>query len=127
MQDPNQFLIVEQPEAQLHPTAQLELGSFFGELWSRHHVPSLIETHSGNILLRLRNLVKKRLLRADDISVAYFTIEEVKQKHKPPFRSVVVKNLDVHKDGSLEKGLPMEFFGADVVEALSMRAKDARV
>ena len=52
-----QLLVVEQPEAQLHPTAQLELGSFFAELWKSRGVPSLIETHSGNILLRLRSLI----------------------------------------------------------------------
>jgi len=31
--DAGEVLTVEQPEAQLHPTAQLELGSFFAELW----------------------------------------------------------------------------------------------
>ena len=33
-------------------------------------------------------------------------------------KAVVVKNLDINPDGSLEKGLPMEFFGADIQEAL---------
>lgn len=89
-------------------------------------MPSLIETHSGNILLRLRNLVSQGLLRSEDISVAYFTVEEVKQKGIPPFKGVVVKNLSINPDGSLEKGLPMEFFGADVVEALRMRAGNAK-
>jgi hypothetical protein len=127
MHDPHQLLIVEQPEAQLHPTAQLEMGSYFAELWKEHGVPSLIETHSGNILLRLRNLVAHGMLRPEDVSIAYFTIEDVKEKNKPPFKSVAVKNLDIRPDGSLEKGLPMEFFGADIVEALNMRGKNARV
>jgi predicted ATPase len=126
MQDPNQLLIVEQPEAQLHPTAQLEMGSFFADLWVKHKVPSLIETHSGNILLRLRNLVKQRVLLPEDVSIAYFTIEEVKRKGGPVFNAVVVKNLDINPDGSLAKGLPMEFFGADVLEALKMRVKHAK-
>jgi predicted ATP-dependent endonuclease of OLD family len=120
---PHQLLIVEQPEAQLHPTAQLELGSFFAELWQKHRVPSLIETHSGNILLRLRKLVARGVLRPEDISIAYFTIEDVKQKNMPSCKSVVVKNLDIRADGSLEKGLPMEFFGADILEALEMKGK----
>jgi predicted ATPase len=126
MHDPNQLLIVEQPEAQLHPTAQLELGSFFAELWQKHRVPSLIETHSGNILLRLRKLVAKGALRPEEISIAYFTIENVKQENMPSFKSVVVKNLDIRFDGSLEKGLPMEFFGADILEALEMKGNHAR-
>jgi hypothetical protein len=115
-----QLLIVEQPEAQLHPTAQLELGSYFSELWVRRRVPSLIETHSGNLLLRLRRLVKQGVLPSDDVSVAYFTVEKVKRDRGGSFPAVVVKNLDVNSDGTLSKGLPMEFFGADVLEALEM-------
>ena len=32
---PYTTLMVEQPEAQVHPTAQLELGSFFADLWKK--------------------------------------------------------------------------------------------
>lgn len=120
---PHQLLMVEQPEAQLHPTAQLELGSYFSELWVKHKVPSLIETHSANVLLRLRRLVKQGILPPDDISVAYFTVEQVKGERRGSFPAVVVKNLDVNPDGSLTAGLPMEFFGADVLEALEMGSR----
>lgn len=108
-----QLLMVEQPEAHLHPTAQLDIGNFFADLWNERKVASLIETHSANILLRLRRLVKKGTLKPEDISVAYFYTDEGR---------VAVKNLDIQPDGSLEKGLPMEFFGADVIEAIEMGA-----
>jgi predicted ATPase len=117
MHDPHQLLLVEQPEAQLHPTAQLELGSFFAELWKQRQVPTIIETHSSNIILRLRRLVKENQINSDDVSIAFFTVEEVKS-----VPTVVVKNIDIQADGSLEKGLPMEFFGADVLEAIEMGA-----
>ncbi|MEH2281213.1 MAG: AAA family ATPase [Nostoc sp.] len=104
-----QLLIVEQPEAQIHPTAQLAMGSFFADLWKERGVPSLIETHSSNLILRLRRLVSDKLLKAEDISVAFFYVED---------EVVKVKNLAIRDNGSLEKGLPMEFFGADVLEAL---------
>lgn len=131
-----QLLIVEQPESQLHPTAQIELGSFFAELWKERGVPSIIETHSANILLRLRKLISKGQLAASDVSVAYFTIgkgsrprqqfldemlEEFGMERQTGFPAVVVKNLEINPDGSLgskEDGLPMEFFGADIKEAL---------
>jgi energy-coupling factor transporter ATP-binding protein EcfA2 len=106
-----QLLIVEQPEAQIHPTAQLEMGSFFADLWNDRHIPSLIETHSSNIILRLRRLVSNGDLKCEDISIAYFYVKD---------EIVKVKNLDIRPDGSLEKGLPMEFFGADVIEALEL-------
>src|SRR5204862_380083 len=79
MQYPGQLLIVEQPEAQLHPTAQLEMGSFFTDLWNEKKVPSLIETHSSNIILRLRKLVSKGELQAKDISIAFLTLDKVKK------------------------------------------------
>ncbi|MDZ8079671.1 MAG: AAA family ATPase [Nostoc sp. DcaGUA01] len=106
-----QLLIVEQPEAQIHPTAQLEMGSFFADLWTERGVPSIIETHSENIIIRLRKLVATQKLNSQDVTVAYFYIKD---------NSVQVKNLDINSDGSFEKGLPMEFFGADILEALSI-------
>ncbi|MEI7733097.1 MAG: AAA family ATPase [Verrucomicrobiota bacterium] len=135
-----QLLIVEQPESQLHPTAQLELGSFFAELWKKRGVPSIIETHSPNILLRLRKLVSKGELATTDVSVAYFDIgkgskprihpyeifmQQFEMERKGNFPAVVVKNLDINPDGSLGskgQGLPMEFFSADVIEALDLGA-----
>ena len=107
-------LVVEQPEAQLHPTAQLELGSYFAELWKERNVASIIETHSDNILLRLRRLIAKGDLNHDDVSVAYFTFDE-ENRNMP-----IVKNLDIYDDGSMEAGLPMEFFGADIIESLNL-------
>lgn len=100
-------LMVEQPEAQLHPTAQLEMGSYFADLWRQRQVGSVIETHSDNILLRLRRLVAAGELAPQDISVAYFTVDAA-NRGMP-----IVKNLDINRDGSLAAGLPADFFGAD--------------
>ena len=111
---PHRILMVEQPEAQLHPTAQLELGSFFADLWTKRNVGSIIETHSSNLLLRLRRLVAKGELSHQDISVAFFTIDT--DRGNLP----VVKNLDINENGSMQAGLPMEFFGADIEEGLRL-------
>ena len=110
-------LMVEQPEAQLHPTAQLELGSFFADLWQQRQVGSIIETHSDNILLRLRRLIAKADLSNEDVSVAFFTVDEGK-RNMP-----IIKNLDINEDGSMQPGLPMEFFGADIAEGLKLGAR----
>jgi hypothetical protein len=56
-------------------------------------------------------LVSNGDLKCEDISIAYFYVKD---------EIVKVKNLDIRPDGSLEKGLPMEFFGADVIEALEL-------
>lgn len=123
MHEPGQLLIVEQPEAQLHPTAQLDMGSFFAELWTDRKVPTLIETHSANILLRLRKLISKGDLKASDVSVAYFALDKVAGREGGAHTAVVVKNINITPNGSLEEGLPMEFFAADVLEALELGGK----
>lgn len=114
LMNPYTQLMIEEPEAQLHPTAQLELGSYFADIWKKRDVGSIIETHSGNILLRLRRLIAKGDLNPEDVSVAFFDIEEGKP---------VVKNLSIDSDGSMQEGLPMEFFGADIIEGLELGAK----
>ena len=114
---PHTSMMVEQPEAQLHPTAQLEMGSFFTDLWRKRKVESIIETHSDNILLRLRRLIAKGNLSHEDVSVAFFTFDQ-DNRNMP-----IVKNLDINEDGSMQPGLPMEFFGADVIEGLSLGAR----
>ena len=110
--------MVEQPEAQLHPTAQLELGSYFADLWKQRKVGSIIETHSDNILLRLRRLIGKGELSHKDVSVAFFTFDEG-NRNMP-----IVKNLDINEDGSMQPGLPMEFFGADIEEGFLLGARE---
>ena len=114
---PKTVLMVEQPEAQLHPTAQLELGSFFADLWTKRQVGSIIETHSDNILLRLRRLIARGDLSQEDVSVAFFTFDEEK-RHMP-----VIKNLDINEDGTMQPGLPMEFFGRNIIEGIRLGAR----
>ena len=111
---PHSHLIVEQPEEQLHPTAQIELGSYFAALWLKHEVCSIVETHSDGELLRLRRLVAKGDLSSDDVTVAYLHEEEGVPK---------ISNLDINADDGSIDGLQMEFFGGNVIEGLNMGAK----
>ena len=101
----NTTLMVEQPEAQLHPAAQREMGGYFADLWNQRQVGSIIETHSDNILRRLQQAVASGELAPHDISVAYCTVDA-----SNPGRPMV-KNLDINRNGTLAAGLPPDFFG----------------
>lgn len=115
---PYSTLMVEEPEAHLHPTAQLDLGGYYADLWTQRKVCSIVETHSGNLLLRLQRLVSEKKLAHTDVSIAFFDVEDDK---------VVVNNLDIDEDGYLRedefgKNLPMEFFHANISDAISVGA-----
>ena len=100
--NPGTTLLVEEPEANVHPTAQLAYGSYFAALWQKRNVAAIVETHSANMLLRLRHLIVKKELRPRDVSVAFFTVEAGK---------TIVKNISIDANGALQKKqLPTEFF-----------------
>jgi len=108
---PHDQLLIEQPEVHLHPNAQMDLGSLIHDLWETRRVRTIVETHSANILLRLRRLVSARKLRKEDISIAYFSVEDGKP---------TVRNLDVGERGVFSPDIPSDFFDGDMQEVLDM-------
>ena len=111
MMYPQTTLVVEQPESMVHPTAQMEMGSFYAELWNNKKICSVIETHSKNLLLRLRRLIVHGELKSSDVSVVFFDFKEDKCD---------IKNLDIEPKRGNVVGLPMEFFAANVGESLKI-------
>lgn len=65
------ILIVENPEAHLHPSAQSMITKFLG-LVANCGVQVFIETHSEHILNALRVMVVQNNMKAQDIKVMYF-------------------------------------------------------
>src|SRR6185295_18688723 len=64
---PRGTFLVQEPEIHLHPDAQLSMGSFLLDL-SRHGRQVIAETHSENLLLRVRRLVAERdTVKAEDV------------------------------------------------------------
>ncbi len=108
---PKTTLVVKQPESMVHPTAQMEMGSFFAELWNNKRVGSIIETHSKNLLLRLRKLVVDGELKPSDVSVVFFDSNNNKCE---------IKNLEIEPERGDVYGLPMDFFAANIGESLKM-------
>lgn len=96
---PGDILIVENPEAHLHPYAQSQITNFLAKV-SRTGVQVFIESHSDHILNALRIAVLDRVIeKKEDLSVLYF--------HRD--KKTKITKVHVESDGSIEKW-PEGFF-----------------
>lgn len=66
------ILIVENPEAHLHPRAQSVLGKFMA--WIAHYkgVQLFVETHSEHVVNSFRVLIAQETLTPDDVNILFF-------------------------------------------------------
>jgi len=94
-----EILIIENPEAHLHPKAQSRLAKFLARV-SRCGVQIFLETHSDHILNALRIAVVDELIAADDLNILYF-----QSGHNQP----EIITIPVQPDGSIEEW-PEGFF-----------------
>ena len=94
----NQILIVENPEAHLHPKAQSRLIRFLAKV-SKTGVQVLIESHSDHILNALRIAVLDKIVTSEQANILYFP-----QKIGQPIVQIVIQ-----PDGKIEEW-PEGFF-----------------
>ncbi|HVK56300.1 MAG TPA: DUF3696 domain-containing protein [Burkholderiales bacterium] len=69
---PGTLLIVENPEAQLHPRGQSTIGRLLA-LTAANGVQVIVETHSDHVLNGIRLAVKDGLLQADNAKLHFFS------------------------------------------------------
>lgn len=96
------LVVVEEPEVHLHPAAHSAIAEILAE--SSTHVQVLTETHSENLILRLRTKVARGEILPSDVSLAFVDDD----------RSVVRINIDEH--GGV-RDWPAGVFESDVEEA----------
>jgi predicted ATPase len=68
---PGQPVIVENPEAHLHPAAQAKMGQFLAQV-AATGVQVILESHSDHILNGIRRAVKERVLPPESVMIHYF-------------------------------------------------------
>lgn len=66
-----EILIVENPEAHLHPYAQSQIAKFLAQV-SRNGVQVFVESHSDHILNGLRVAVLDKIINVNDLNILYF-------------------------------------------------------
>jgi predicted ATPase len=69
---PDSLLLIENPEAHLHPQGQVAMGELLS-LCAADGAQVIVETHSDHILNGIRVSVKKRRIRPEDVQLHYFT------------------------------------------------------
>ncbi|WP_295583806.1 DUF3696 domain-containing protein [uncultured Lamprocystis sp.] len=69
---PGALLLIENPEAHLHPQGQAKLGELLARC-AADGVQIIVETHSDHVLNGIRLTVKRGLITAQDVRLCYFT------------------------------------------------------
>ncbi len=69
--DPDDLLLIENPEVHLHPAGQAMMGQFLGDV-AQAGVQVILETHSDHILNGVRRAVKAKRLEADRVAIHFF-------------------------------------------------------
>ncbi|RUS96987.1 hypothetical protein DSM106972_085370 [Dulcicalothrix desertica PCC 7102] len=76
---PGSLIIIEHPEAHLHPSGQTKIGKLIA-LAASSGIQVVIETHSDHILNGIRLSVHGGLIKPDDVQLNYFQRRETKDK-----------------------------------------------
>lgn len=100
LQDKRAVLLIENPEAHLHPKGQTQLGIFLSMLAS-YGIQVIVETHSDHFLDGARIAVKEKLLEAEKATIKYFS--------KNPNEASSYEDIAILNNGSLDKW-PEGFF-----------------
>lgn len=78
----NQILVVDSPEAHLHPMAQSKMGYFLGKM-AAAGTQIIIETHSDHILNGVRLAVAKSVIDNDKVALHFFSTNTVDGNYLP--------------------------------------------
>lgn len=72
---PNDLILLENPEAHLHPRGQARIGELMARA-AEAGVQIIVETHSDHILNGIRVATKQGLITSDKVAIHYFGREE---------------------------------------------------
>lgn len=104
---PGSLVVIENPEAHLHPRGQSKLGQLIG-LAAKAGIQVITETHSEHVINGARILVRKNVLPASDVSIFYF------QRNNSEKKSTCEK-LDLNEVGQISKW-PEGFFDQQAID-----------
>ena len=98
------ILILEQPEAHLHPKVQSELADVLIDVVKNRNVQIILESHSAHLLHRLQRRIAEEEVSADQTAFYFCQINDGTSE---------IERLDVDEYGNI-RNWPQNFFGDDL-------------
>ena len=104
------LILLEQPEARLHPRAHATLGDLLIDL-AKDGKALVVETHSEFVISRIQTIVAEEILSKDDVAVYYFD---------PCEGGAQARELTLNKMGQMKPndGIPDDFVAAGYEESV---------
>jgi predicted ATPase len=99
------LLILEEPEANLHPNLQSKLAELLVFIQDKFGLRFIIETHSEYFIRKLQYLTAKEELKKEDSVIYYFNDDKYVSKTEPK-----VKEIFINEDGGLTDSFGPGFF-----------------
>ena len=101
------ILLIEEPEANLHPNLQAELAELFLEVAQQYQFQIIIETHSEYLVRRMQTLVADQLCNSDQIGLYYLDAMDYRR-------------IYILEDGKLSQPFGSGFFDKASEETLAL-------
>lgn len=111
---PDSLIVLEQPELHLHPAAHGDLAELFAKSAKDNNQTFVIETHSENIILRLRKLIIENDFGFTKDDLVIYSIESGE------YSGQALKEITVDEEGVLSDW-PEGVFTENVKEILEMQ------
>lgn len=99
-------IILEEPEANMHPAWQSKLVEMFADAHESMGLNFIIETHSEYMVRKLQNMVAKKAFDRDKIHILYFGENLLKDKMK----HAGYKAIKIEPDGTLSSEFGPGFY-----------------
>jgi hypothetical protein len=98
-------LILEEPEANLHPNLQSKLADTLAFIKNSLNIKFIIETHSEYFIRKLQYLTAKNELKTDDSVIYYFNDDKYVTNKEPK-----IKEIFINEEGGLTDSFGPGFF-----------------